>query len=397
MTQKFAFVIPRWFPDMAGGAETLCFEIAKKLSSKGYQIDILTTCAKDNRSWNNEFPPGELFHNDIRIIRYKVNNRNLDKWVPLQISITQGFDISLEEELTWMEESANSSDLYTYIQNKGTQYDALFFAPCLFGITFFGSLIYPERSILIPCLHDESSAYLKCMQYMFSKIKGCIFNSYPEKELAELIYGNLSGDEVGMGFDYFDLDEIDQYKNSEAPSYAPYCVYIGRKETGKNVHLLIDNFIAFKDKYNIELNLVIAGGGSFSDLFRESSLLRTDVFDIGHLDEISKRKLIKNSLFLVQPSVNESFSIVLMEAWRLQVPVLVNAFCPVTKYHVTASGGGLYFSDEEDFNLVVETLVKDSQFRKQLGNAGKLYVESRFNWDEVINRFESAVNKIIRN
>ena len=43
---------------------------------------------------------------------------------------------------------------------------------------------------------------------------------------------------------------------------------------------------------------------------------------------------------MVNPSAYESFSLVLLEAWTLGIPVLVNASCAATMEHCRASGGG---------------------------------------------------------
>jgi glycosyltransferase involved in cell wall biosynthesis len=303
--------------------------------------------------------------------------------------------LPVRDQLRWMEESVNSSALYRHLSARAAHYDALFFAPYLFGTTFWGSLIAPERSCLIPCLHNEAYAYLDIVGSMFRQVRGCLFNARAEEDLARSLYGNLCGGEVGMGFEPIPPAEISRL----APYFsdgAPYILYIGRKETGKDVQTLIDYFVAAKEGGVLPPNikLVIAGGGSFDDLHRPHVKTRSDVVDVQHVNEEDKRRLIRYSRFLCQPSVNESFSIVLMEAWLLGVPVLVNGKCLVTREHVIESGGGLYFSSPEDFGGAARELLTSPELCATMGVAGKRYVGNRYSWSRVLARFDDVMGKI---
>jgi glycosyltransferase involved in cell wall biosynthesis len=392
--RRYGFVVPRYWPGMAGGAETLVGELAQQLADRGDRVEILTTCARDNRTWNNEFEPGAQTSRALKITRFAVDPRNLDAWVPRQIAVSQGRVLPVEEELLWMQESVNSAQLYREIKRRHQEFDLLFFAPYLFGTTFWGSLIAPERSCLIPCLHDEYYAYTKVIASMFRQVRGALFNAAAEQHLAERLYGPVRGAEVGMGFTF------DLYEGERAAYFndgSPFILYVGRKETGKNAHLLLDYFISAKDNGLIPpaLKLVIVGGGSFADLHRPHALERHDIIDVPHVSELEKQQLLRQARLLVQPSTNESFSIVLMESWLMGTPVLVNAACAVTREHVLRSGGGLYFSDLADFGGTVTALCIDEELRSSMAAAGARYVRERYSWPAVLNRFDAAVATIL--
>ena len=394
---KYAFVIPRCGVDIAGGAETLVRELAQKLAQRGDEIVILTTCAKDNRTWDNFYPAGKTKEEGVEVIRFSVSDRSTDIWVPLQIKLSQGLRLTPQEELDWMEHSVHSSELFDHIDQYGRTFDALFFAPYLFGTTFWGSLVHPDKSILIPCLHDESYAYTRVVASMFRKVKGSLFNALPEKWLAESLFGDVPGGEVGMGFD--PLQEVEGLSGA-LDSFAissGYLLYVGRKETGKNLHKLVDFFIQAKNSKSIraDMKLVVLGGGSFDDLHRPDAKKRDDIVDLPHVSEEEKQLIIKNALCLVQPSTNESFSIVIMEAWRLGVPVLVSAKGAVTRYHVEKSSGGLYYSDETEFAKVVSAFDSDVLLRTTLATNGKNYVASEYSWDAVLNKFDKVVHSLL--
>ena len=75
--------------------------------------------------------------------------------------------------------------------------------PYLFGLIYHASCVHPEKTYLVPCLHDEAFAYLDVFKGMFHSVAGYLFNAEPERELAVRLYGNLPGKShvVGMGID----------------------------------------------------------------------------------------------------------------------------------------------------------------------------------------------------
>ncbi|MCO6431639.1 MAG: glycosyltransferase family 4 protein [Deltaproteobacteria bacterium] len=394
-TRSFAFVLPRFGEGIIGGAETLAGSLASQLAKRGSRVEVFTTCARDNRSWKNEFPAETSIEFGIQVHRYPVDERDLDSWIPHQIRISEGMRLTVDEQLEWMSEGVNSKALYSELFRRSREFDAILFAPYLFATTFWGSMIAREKAILIPCLHDESYAYLEVIASMFGQVRGALFNSLPEQRLARSLYGAIKGGEVGMGFE--PLCPAEGELGPYLAGQEPYLVYVGRKETGKNVHKLIDYFCQAKDDGRIDpnLKLVIAGGGDFSDLHREEAGKREDIVDLSHLSERDKRAVIKHSLALVQPSVNESFSIVLMEAWQLKVPVLVDGGCAVTRHHVEQSGGGLYYEGAAEFAETVRLLLSDSGMRRKLAAGGKEYVAGYYSWDAVLARFDSVMEQFL--
>lgn len=399
MTPKsYCFVVPRYFEGIAGGAETLMGSLARELHARGDRVEIVSTCARDNRTWANEMPAGEELLGGIggiRLTRFPVDERNLDSWVPLQLLICEGNPVAPDDQITWLAESVNSRPLYAYLLQEQSRFDAIFFGPYLFGTTFWGALLNPQRSVLIPCLHDESYAYLDVIAAMFREVRGCLFNATPEMHLARSLYGDIPGDVVGMGFELPSRESIKELKPYFTDP-APYILYLGRKETGKNVQLLIDSFCTAKDEGLIaaEVKLVILGGGSFSDLHRPQALARGDIIDLPHLSEIEKQRLLRHALYLCQPSTNESFSIVMMEAWMVETPVVVHAKCAVTKQHVIDSKGGLYFASPQDLGGVTEYYLTHPAGRLQHAQAGRAYVEREYAWSAVLERFDRTMSKL---
>lgn len=387
---RLAFVVPRYGDDVVGGAETLSRGLAEHLPKDTYNVEILTTCAKSHFTWENFYPEGTDIYNGIGVKRFRVNDRDISAFLDVQQKIYDGIPTTIDEQLLWAKESVNSDTLYDYIWRKGTDYDYLIFLPYLFGTTFWGSLIYPERSLLIPCLHDEVYSRLAIFKITFEKVKGIIFNSEPEGILARRLFSveDKAMSVVGMGFDYGTDKEYDPGRFRKKFGIGDnYILYFGRKEGGKNLPLLLDYFCRLKRETGIGLKLIIAGDGEV----RVPDDMKNEVIDLGFLLERDKMDAVAGAIIICQPSVNESFSIVIMEAWLTGVPVLVHGDCEVTKWHVVESGGGLYFRDYYEFAEATGYLFKNPDIRKKMGKQGKSYVLDKYSWPVVIKRFDEAL------
>ncbi|MGY0039761.1 hypothetical protein [Pedobacter sp. NJ-S-72] len=77
--KKIALVVQRYGLEVNGGAEYLCRTLAEKLSSL-YEVEILTSCAKNYFTWANEYPEGVTTINGVKVRRFSVpQERNKSK------------------------------------------------------------------------------------------------------------------------------------------------------------------------------------------------------------------------------------------------------------------------------------------------------------------------------
>ncbi len=401
---KIAVVLPRYGKSLGGGAETLVKTVVDQALARNTVIEtaeVWTTCALDHRTWDNELPPGKSVEDGIEVHRFPVDDRDLEVFLQGEFAIRDGIRMSLDQQLDWMANSVNASGLYKQIKENHHRVDFILFAPYLFATSFWGSQICPEKSIVFPCLHDEGYAYQPIFKAMFSRVSGLIFNTDAERELARDIYNFANLDQrsevVGMGFS-------DSSKGSDSLSsvskkaldlpieaQGDYILYSGRKEQGKNLDLLIEYFSKLQQRNPSlkNLKLILIGAGEIN--FLEE--LPGNVFDLGFVSEEMKEALFANSLFLCQPSLNESFSIVMMESWLQGCPVVVHGECAVTRDNVVRSSGGLFFTSLEEFEAVALRLVEQPDLRKKLGLNGKGYVEAVYDWRAVLERFGNALEK----
>lgn len=105
---------------------------------------------------------------------------------------------------------------------------------------------------------------------------------------------------------------------------------------------------------------------------------RSDILNVGLVNEQDKWDAYAAATLFCQPSINESFSIAMMKAWLSGLPVIVHADCEVTRYSVVQSNGGLYFRDYEEYEAVLDMLLADESLRRRLADNGKRYVQAEY-------------------
>ncbi|MDE5737909.1 MAG: glycosyltransferase, partial [Oscillospiraceae bacterium] len=162
-----------------------------------------------------------------------------------------------------------------------------------------------------------------------------------------------------------------------------FILYAGRKDLGKNVHVLLKYFEQFKKRNPSDLKLVLIGGGEIEIPVG----VKQDIIDLGFVEIQDKYNAYGAAELLCQPSKNESFSLVIMESWLCKRPVLVHEKCKVTKNFARESSGGLYFNNYFEFEGCVNYLLKNQETANQMGFNGRDYVRKHFDWNVIVEKY----------
>ena len=388
---KVAFISPR-YPDggAVGGAETLLRNLAEHLASQGIEVDFLTTCAKDHHSWENTLPPGSETINGVNIQYFEVDaNRDLEVFLSVQDRISRAEKITVADQRAWMANSVHSTPLYDHLRSNGETYNAILTGPYLFGLTFNGAQILPEKTWLVPCLHDEVFAYLDIMHELFHAVKGILFNAQPEKELAERLYGIApnKGCVVGMGMEPFEVDPSPLLNKHGLTT--PYVLYCGRREGLKGTPLLTAYMHAFRERTGKDIKLVFTGSGAIE---ADPDLL-PHIRDLGFVSEEEKQQVMTGASAFIHPSVNESFGIVLLEAFLGRTPALVHGKSDVLRHQCLQSNAGLWFRTYPEFEAMLTRLLEDQELNQAMGEAGRQYVLNEYSWEAIGRKLITALEE----
>jgi glycosyltransferase involved in cell wall biosynthesis len=118
--------------------------------------------------------------------------------------------------------------------------------------------------------------------------------------------------------------------------------------------------------------------------FSESAHLRL----AGVVPDGEKLAAIARSRALVMPSRHESLSMVVLEAWMMKRPVLVNGDCEVLRAQVLRADGGLYYRRYEEFAAAMDLLVSEPGLADRLGGQGHEYFQANYSWERIVEKYE---------
>jgi glycosyltransferase involved in cell wall biosynthesis len=131
------------------------------------------------------------------------------------------------------------------------------------------------------------------------------------------------------------------------------------------------------------VTLVVLGAGDL-ELPRHPHVVR-----MGWVSEQEKFDALAAASVVVIPSWYESLSMVAIEAWRLQVPVLVNGGCEVLRGQCLRSGGGIWYDGYREFREALTMLLDDADLRARLAAAGRAFVERHYAWDVIESKYRT--------
>ena len=394
--KKIGLVTPWFGMDIQGGAEAEARELALHLSAAGIEIEILTTCVKAfNTDWGvNYFKEGEYTEGGLLVRRFKADKRDRKAFDAVNAKLMNNIRVTPEEEDIFLRNMVNSSNLYRYMENHLNEYSAFLFIPYMFGTTYYGCRICPEKAVLIPCFHDESYFYMKKFRETFSGVAGIVYNAAPEKILTEKNYPlkeSVKQIVMGIGMNTSQKGDAVRFREKYGIS-EPFILYAGRKDKGKNVDTLLDYFAEYKKREpdHADLKLVMIGGGSIE----VPDSVKGCVADLGFVDVQDKYDAYAAAELLCQPSKHESFSFVIMESWLAGRPVMVADQCEVTKNFCRESNGGLWFRDYFEFRGALSYILNNPEEAAAMGSNGGKFVRDNFSWDVIVDRYIAFLSDI---
>lgn len=358
--------------------------MSTRLAARGHEVQVVTSTARDYLTWRSEYPAGTADDSGVEVLRlepqFERDSRrfsHLDQriahigrpaapvaqadWLLLQGPILDG----LAEVLA---APTDVSTFYTYLYPTTAN-----------GVTLASPF---SPTVMHPTAHSEPQLDLQVFDQSFGHTDTFVVSTPDEAELMSVRTRGRSRIEVlGIG-----VDPINPGPGpTPVPSDRPYIALVGRVDPAKGSMEAIRYFSEFKRRHPGPLALAVVG--------HEASQIpgSEDIFTTGFVDEPTRDALMAGALALVQPSYFESFSLVLAEAWTAGVPALVQRNCPATAGQVGRSGGGLLYDDYASFEASLDLLLTSSQARESLGEAGRRYIADNYQWDNVVDRYESIL------
>lgn len=375
---KVAFVVQRCGPEVNGGAELHCLQIAQRMA-RHWETEVLTTCALDYMTWDNFYPEGPEQLGSTTVRRFRVDQpRDVPAFNRLssQLHARQKEAVLTEQERWMRAQGPISTALLNYLSDNKPAYDCFIFFGYLYATTYFGLPLVKDKAYLAPLAHDEWTIYFRMWDRLYRLPQSFIFNSATERDFLQRRFPNhaLPGPVVGVGIETPDMVDPADFRLRYGLS-DPYLLYVGRIDESKGCREMFDYFVRWKEKTQRPEKLVVIGKEVMPVPFHD------DIIYLGFVDDAEKWKAMKGCEWLIMPSPHESLSMVLLETWMLERPSLVNGRCDVLVDHCRMANAGLWYSSFEDFAAVLNTV--DKPTHAVLGQNGREYVLRNYSWERV--------------
>jgi glycosyltransferase involved in cell wall biosynthesis len=388
-TKRVALVVQRCGSEVNGGAEALCLKMSHRMSAY-WDAEVLTTCALDYMTWENHYAAGVEDSDGVKIRRFRVDRpRDVEQFNALS-ELLRGRETqaSIQEQEQWMlAQGPCSSDLIEYVKQHKDHYDAFIFFSYLYASTYFVLPLVEEKAYLVPLAHDEWPIYLNIWDSFFKRPRKMLFNTPEERGFIQSRFPgeHLDGSVAGVAVEPSEHYDAQRFRQRYGVQ-DPFLLYIGRIDPSKGCDELFSHFTEYRTNENGPRKLVLLGKTEMP--IPE----HPDIVNLGFVEEQTKWDALAACDLLVMPSPYESLSMVLLEAWSMTRPVLVNGFCEVLVGQCTRANGGLWYRCYDEFEACLSLLLANAELRKGLGESGKRYAKGSYSWDQIEKKYLELIS-----
>lgn len=412
MKKKVVFVVTAYGENINGGVEQHCRMLAERLVSD-YDVEVLSTCVKDYVKGKNELPCGDEWDNGVLVRRFKAEpihpelhhsyvckskcirklRKTLYKLNVLRFLVNVypiWTQMNLMEQKVMQSYVFYSPNLIAYLKKHKDDYRAIIPINISYPLAYYASLCVPDKTILIPTMHYESSSFRAIYTEVFTKVAYIGFNTTAEQNLAENIFGKKMSPHGIISVGINETRNVD-WQEVKIKYNLPdvYLLYVGRIDKGK-LNKVIQYFLSYKAKYvDSNLKFVLVGG------FFSKPIQHSDIIYTGFVNEYEKCAIIRHAKIVVNPSKFESLSLILLESMSLGKPILVNGKCDVLKEHCTKSNGAaVFYCSKNDFVSKLHSIDSSEEFRLEMGRKGIQYVKECYSWDIIMKRLKRVIESV---
>jgi glycosyltransferase involved in cell wall biosynthesis len=170
----------------------------------------------------------------------------------------------------------------------------------------------------------------------------------------------------------------------------PFALYVGRIDENKGCRELFAYFERYATRHPAGLDLLLIGSKQFDPPAHPR------IRHLGFLSDQDKFDALAAADVLIMPSPYESLSMVVLEAWAMGKPVLVNGQCDVLRGQTLRSGGGLYYDDAEEFVESLYVLEGRGPAGAILGAQGRDFFRRHYTWQVIERKYREMFERLGR-
>ncbi|MBO0728933.1 MAG: glycosyltransferase family 4 protein [Acidimicrobiaceae bacterium] len=385
---RVAYLVPRYGLEVIGGAEHATRRLAENLVDGGWSVEVFTTTALESTTWAHSYPEGTTAVNGVTVHRFRSGERAPDFDTMSQRVLAAPALVSAPDAELWIDLQGPACPEALHAA-AACDADLVILYPYLYWPSVHGVRAFGTRTVLHPAAHDEPPIYLPLFRDVFANTGGLVFQDLAERQVTERVLPQVAGVPqalIGLGVD----------PQSGPPGASaelgvgenPFVLCLGRVDELKGTTFLAEWFAAYKARRPGPTKLVFAGP------VHNPPPAHPDIILAGPVTEPVKWAALRDAAALISPSAHEAFSLVLLEAWSVGTPVLVNGRGAVTAGHCRRSGGGLSFTSYGSFEVELDRILSDENLRGRLGDAGQAYVNEFFTWGVLIPRYQAFLRAV---
>jgi glycosyltransferase involved in cell wall biosynthesis len=421
---KLAFITPRYGADLTTGPEHACRLLAEHIGHR-HDIDVLTTCARDVRTWKNEYPEGPDRVRGVRVRRFPVTEREpdpsaLDRLATRLLAEPH----SRAEEHEWMRRKGPwAPGLLDHLKRQQRNYEALVYFGLMTATTVFGLPLAPEHSVLFPHVDLKPTLRLGLWPELLLMPRALGLLSTSERRILHNYVRVQPHHEelVGIGIEpspqhtyprhQQDPSDVLVTSDDDVPGdaepvveeshlsargmpfrrrhrlYGPIALYGGRVEPDNGCQEMLEYFDGYASTDG-DLSLVLMGVKMMR--VPDEPYLR----QAGMLPERERMIAFEAADITIAPAPDDLLAQSVLESMAVGTPVLASARNASAVAHCRRANAGLFYENREEFVEALRLMARSADLRERLGEAGRRYVDQHYRWDAVIGRFERLIGRV---
>lgn len=203
----------------------------------------------------------------------------------------------------------------------------------------------------------------------------------------EMVYNGISSR-------YTELEKVKQKESGDRK-----ILYLGRLTNSKNIELLVKAMPYVKERER-DAKLILAGAdwGARKNLENLASTLgvETSVTFRGEVTEEQKMDLFASCDIFVHPSLQDIFSLSILEASTAGLPVIAFKVGGNSEMIIHGQTGMLVDDlSSEALSAAIINVLCDKELAQRMGEKAREFTLSKFSWEETISRLERIYYDVI--
>ena len=377
---KILHVIPFFSPKF-GGSVTSTWITCQKLAERGHDVTILTTDFYFNNTYAEQLdnvqvvPIPCLFHLGLYLYSPKMKawlSQNLSKYDIIHMQNYRSHQNAIVSDY------AQNLKIPYILQARGSVLP--FFEKQLLKRCFdivWGDKILDKAEKVIALTEDEVVEYSKMgvprdkIVIIPNGIDLTLYNCLPSKGAFKSKYG--------------------------IPQEEKIVLFLGRVHKIKGIDLLIEAFSTlFTEMPNVTLVIVGPDDGYLEEL--QKQIMQLDIAEkivfTGPIYGEEKLSAYVDADVYVLPSLYESFSNTVLEAWACGTPVIVTESCAIST--AVREAGIVVKRDSTELTEGIKKILLDDTLSRDCCRNGEALIKNVFNIDSVTKKIEDCYCQVIR-